>query len=167
MKMKVIEILGEDREPSYTKIIEGCRGILVRDGKILLSYYKNENQYLIPGGGVEADEDLAHCCIRELAEETGVMVDPHTHYLTLEEYYHEYYFKSHYFVCEMIGKCEAALTENELKSGLEPRWMEMAEAVEIFSTYEQYKDTDEVRYGAYYREYIALTEYIGGKKNEI
>ena len=75
--MKVIEILGEDREPSYTKIIEGCRGILVRDGKILLSYYKNENQYLIPGGGVEADEDLAHCCIRELAEETGVMVQEH------------------------------------------------------------------------------------------
>ena len=94
------------------------------------------------------------------------MVDPHTHYLTLEEYYHEYYFKSHYFVCELIGKCDQSLTENELKSGLEPRWVNLTEAIEMFSTFEQYKGTDEVLYGAYYREYIALTEYMGGKENE-
>lgn len=164
--MKIIEILGDDREPTYTKTVEGCRGILIKEGKLLLSFYRNEDQYLIPGGGIEPGEDLPHCCARELAEETGVVVNPHTHYLTLEEYYHEYYFKSHYFVCEMTGECEAALTENEVKNGLEPRWVELAEAIEIFSTYEKYKDTNEMRYGAYYREYIALTEYIGGKKNE-
>ena len=164
--MKIIEILGDDRDPIYTKIVEGCRGILVRDGKILLSYYKNEDRYLIPGGGIEADEDLAHCCARELAEETGAVVNPHTHYLTLEEYYHEYYFKSHYFVCALNGKCDQSLTENELKSGLEPRWVDLTEAIEMFSTFEQYKGTDEVLYGVYYREYIALTEYMGGKKNE-
>ena len=66
----------------------------------------------------------------------------------------------------MTGECEAALTENEVKNGLEPRWVELAEAIKIFSTYEKYKDTNEMRYGAYYREYIALNEYIGGKENE-
>lgn len=156
--MKTIEILGDDREAVYTKTVEGCRGILTREGKILLSYYRNENQYLIPGGGIEAGESLADCCRRELAEETGAIVNPHTHYLTLEEYYHEYYFKSHYFLCDYIGECERALTENEIKTGLEPRWVDFDEAVRIFSTYESYKDTNEMRYGAYYREWLALSE---------
>lgn len=157
--MKRIEILGEDREPLYTKTVEGCRGIVIREGKILLTYYKNEDQYLIPGGGIEVSESLAECCIRELAEETGILVFPHTHYLTLEEYYHEYYFKSHYFICNKLGECEQRLTENEIKTGLEPRWMDLDEALDIFGTYESYKETNEMRYGAYYREYLALTEY--------
>lgn len=157
--MKTIEILGDDREPVYTKTVEGCRGILIRGGKILLSYYRNEDQYLIPGGGLEAGEALVECCERELAEETGILVDPHTHYLTLEEYYHEYYFKSHYFLCEFVGECKQRLTENEIKTGLEPVWVDFDEAVRIFSTYKSYKDTNEMRYGAYYREWIALTEY--------
>ena len=156
--MKTIEIFGDNREPTVKRTIEGCRGILIRDGKILLSYYKTVDQYLIPGGGLEAGETLRECCIRELAEETGVNVDPHTHYLTLEEYYHEYYFKSHYFLCNYLGECERALTENERKNGLEPRWVNFNDALRIFGSYERFKDTDDMSYGAYYREYIALTE---------
>ena len=75
--MKIIEIFGEERDPEYTKIREGCRGILIRDSKILLSYEKNIDQYLIPGGGIEEGESLAECCIREMAEETGVEVEPY------------------------------------------------------------------------------------------
>ena len=162
--MKTIEILGNDREPTYTKTVEGCRGILVKNGKILLSYYGAIDRYLIPGGGLEAGESLEECCQRELAEECGLSVKAENHYLTLEEYYHEYYFKSHYFVCEYIEECEKNLTENEKKSGLEPRWVDLTEATSIFATYESYKDTDEVQYGAYYREYIALTEYLSREK---
>ena len=156
--MKTIEILGENREPVVKKVVEGCRGILIHEGKILLSYYKKEDQYLIPGGGREDRESLADCCKRELAEETGIIVDPRTHYLTLEEYYHEYFFKSHYFICEYIGECEIKLTENEIKNGLELKWMDFSEAIKIFGSYEDYKGINEVRYGAYYREYIALKE---------
>ena len=69
--MKTIEILGDNRDPAYTKIVAGCRGILIRDGKILLSYEKNIDQYLIPGGGVEGGESLTECCVRELVERQG------------------------------------------------------------------------------------------------
>ena len=164
--MKTIEILGENREPTYIKTFEGCRGILIIEGKILLSYEKNVDQYLIPGGGREGDESLCECCIRELIEECGVVVSPHTHYLTLEEYYHEYYFKSHYFICDKLGEQERNLTEAEKERGLEPRWVNFDEALNIFGTYENYKDTDEMRYGAYYREYLALTEYRKEQNNE-
>ena len=88
-----------------------------------------------------------------------MIVRPHTHYLTLEEYYHEFYFKSHYFICDYIGDCERALTEAEKKNGLEPVWVDFDRALEIFGTYESYKDTNEIRYGAYYREWLALGEY--------
>lgn len=157
--MKVIEILGDDREPTYTKTVEGCRGVLICEGKVLLSYYKSEDQYLIPGGGIEDSESLAECCARELAEECGIVVDPHTHYLTLEEYYHEYYFKSHYFICDKLGEQERNLTEAEKERGLEPRWVDLDEAICIFSEYESFKGIDEVRFGAYYREWLALMEY--------
>lgn len=156
--MKKIEIFGEDRWPEYTKLREGCRGILINNGKILLSYEKNIDQYLIPGGGIEDGECLVDCCKRELAEETGTLVKPHTHYLTLEEYYHEYYFISHYFVCELVGECERALTETEKKNALEPRWVDFEEAINIFGSYKTYEGKNEMRYGAYYREWLALSE---------
>lgn len=154
--MKIVEIFGEERDDIYTKLREGCRGIVIRGGKILLSYEKNINQYLIPGGGIEEGESLAECCEREIREEGGVRVDAHTHYLTLEEYYHEYYFKSHYFVCGYLGECERALTETEIKNGLEPIWIDFEEAIKIFGEYEKFIETNEVRYGAYYREFLAL-----------
>ena len=91
-------------------------------------------------------------------EETGVIVKPRTHYLTLEEYYNDYYFKSNYFICDYIGECECALTDEERQKGLVPTWVDFDKALSIFSDYEKYKDTDNMRYGAYYRELIALTE---------
>lgn len=155
--MKTIEIFGENREKEVRKIIEGCRGIVILEGKILLSYYKKIDQYLIPGGGLESGESLAECCRRELGEETGLLVEPHTHYLTLEEYYHDLYFKSHYFICELTGECRQTLTKTEQQNGLVPVWLDFNEAVNIFGSYEKYKD-DEIRYGAYYREWLALRE---------
>ena len=157
--MKTIEIFGEDRWDEYTKVREGCRGIVIKDGKILLSYEKNIDQYLIPGGGIEEGESLVDCCIREIIEETGVVVEPKEHYLTLDEYYHEYYFLSHYFACDILGECERQLTKTERENGLVPVWVDFDEALNIFSEYERYRETNELRYGAYYREYLALCEY--------
>ncbi len=156
--MKIIEILGDDREPEYTKIVEGCRGILIRGGKILLSYEKKVDQYLIPGGGLEQGETLKECCERELREEAGIRVDAHTHFLALEEYYHNFYFKSNYFLCGYLGECECALTDEEKSNELVPVWIDFDKALKIFGEYEKYKETNEMRYGAYYREFVALTE---------
>lgn len=156
--MKIVEILGENRDAQYTKKCEGCRGILIRGGQILLSYESKIDQWLIPGGGLEAGESLKECCERELREETGVRVNAHTHYLTLEEYYHEWYFKSHYFLCGYLGECERALTDGEKERGLEPRWVDFDEALKIFGSFGDYESKNEIRYGAYYREYTALME---------
>ena len=109
--MKTIDIYGENRFERYSKMREACRGILIKDGKILMSYEVNTDQWFIPGGGVEYNESLSECCMRELAE------------------------------------------------GLEPRWIPLKEAIDIFSKHQDYAADNEMKRGAYLREYNALLSY--------
>lgn len=102
---------------------------------------------------------LWECCTRELAEETGKIVDAKRHFLTINEYYEEWLFVSHYCICEIVGETDRKLTEREIDVGLESRWITLDEAVDIFSRHMEYAD-NEMKRGAYLREYTALLEYI-------
>lgn len=42
------------------------------------------------GGGLELDESLEECCVREILEETGYVVKPLEKFLVMNEYYEEY-----------------------------------------------------------------------------
>lgn len=163
--MEIINIYGDNRFEKHTKIREACRGIVVQEGKILLSYEVNTDQWMIPGGGVEAGESYDTCCIRELAEETGFLVKPLRYYLTINEYYEEYLYPSHYFICEVAGQTERLLTEREKKVGMEPRWMGVEEAIEIFSRHQEYAH-DEMKRGMYLREYKALCAYLNAGQTD-
>ena len=98
--------------------------------------------------------------MRELAEETGCVVNVKESFLTINEYYEEWYFVSHYFICDSVGETERMLTEREIKVGLEPRWISLNEAINIFSKHQDYADEDEMKRGAYLREYKALLSYL-------
>lgn len=69
--MKTINIYGENKYEQSTKYREACRGIVLKEDKILLTYEVNTDQWFIPGGGLESGETIKECCARELAEETG------------------------------------------------------------------------------------------------
>lgn len=159
--MKILDIYGDNRFENYTKTREACRGIVVSDEKILLTYEVNTDQWFIPGGGIELDESFEDCCVRELAEETGYLVKPLKQYLTINEYYEEWFFMSHYFVCDCIRETERKLTEREVLVGLEPRWISLKEAIEIFSKHQDYANVNEMKRGAYLREYKALSNFMG------
>lgn len=159
MAIETINIYGDDRFAAHTRIREACRGIVVRDGMILLTYEVNTDQWFIPGGGLEGEETIQQCCIRELAEETGSVVDLLYHFATINEYYEEWLFISHYFICEITGETQRLLTQREEEVGLEPRWIELQEAVAIFSKHQEYAH-DEMKRGAYLREYKALLAYL-------
>ncbi len=157
--METIHIYGDNRFDKHTKIRVACRGIAIRDGMILLTYEVNTDQWFIPGGGLEAQESTEQCCIRELAEETGCVVNPLFHYLTINEYYEEWLYISHYFICEITGKTQRLLTQREADAGLEPRWIPLKDALAIFSRHQEYA-YDEMKRGAYLREYKALLSYV-------
>lgn len=158
--MKTLDVYGDNRFETYTKIREACRGIVVKDDKILLSYETNTDMYNIPGGGLEQNESYEECCAREVAEETGVKVEVTQKYFLTNEYYEEWLFISHYFICKYIGTTERKLSPREIKVGMEPRWVPLNEAIEIFSKHQDYAATDEEKRGIYLREYNALKALV-------
>ena len=55
-----------------------ARGIILKDRKICLVYSEVEKYYKFPGGGIHEDEDKKTALIREVKEETGLVVIPET-----------------------------------------------------------------------------------------
>ena len=163
--MKNIEISGTNRLDQVHHTRTGCRGIVIRDGKILLSAMRmpvrpDEDFFLIPGGGQEEGESLEDCCCREVLEETGFKVQVKEQYLTIAEYYEDVCYIDHYFICEIIEQGRNALTEDEQRYHLVAKWVDLTEAILVFSRHQEYAATDEGWRGAYLREYTALKEYI-------
>ncbi len=163
--MKEIEILGANRFETFTKTRSASRAVIICNGEVLLSHETKSGLWSIPGGGMEENETPEECCKREVEEEAGYIVLPVQKFLVLYEYYEEYCYISHYFVCEVIGKGQMNLTEEELKRGLEPQWIPLREAVELFSHHQDYADVSEEKRGSYLREYTALLEYMKTKGN--
>ena len=158
--MKEIEISGANRFDTFTKTRSGSRAVIIRDGMILLSHETVSGWWLVPGGGVEEGETPEMCCKREVEEETGYMVQPLKQFLTLYEYYEEYRYISHYFICNITGRGQMNLTDAEKKRGLEPQWISLQNAINLFSHHQDFADVSEEKRGSYLREYTALQEYM-------
>ncbi|MBQ8496064.1 MAG: NUDIX domain-containing protein [Clostridia bacterium] len=162
--MKEIEILGANHFETYSKTRVGCRGIVIEEGKLLVSREEVTDWWLIPGGGLEKDETLRECCVREILEETGYIVEPMEEFLIMNEYYEEYRYISYYFICKVVGKEEQHLTESEQKRGLVPAWVEIPFFVDIVSKHQEYAPINEEKRGSYLREYTAIKEYLNTVK---
>ena len=157
---KELSILGENRFETYTRTRYASRAVIVRDGKILLSYGAKRDLWMIPGGGQDDGENAEECCIREAKEETGFMVEPVCHYLIINEYYEDCRYITDYYVCEILGEAPRHLTEAEVRIGLRTEWVSLSEALRIFSHHQDYAETEEEKRGLYLREYMALQEYL-------
>ncbi len=161
--MDVIEIIGDNYNGSFEKTRIACRAVIVSKGEMLLSYAKTEDTLMIPGGGVEKNETYEDCCIREVSEETGYLIEPSECLLELNEYYEDCRYKSLYYLGKIVGKTEPKPTEAEKKNGLISLWLPVNDAVGEFSKHALYADTDEMKRGLYFREYTALRRIIKGK----
>lgn len=139
------------------KIREASRAIIVKDGKILLTHELNTGVFMTPGGGLEENETLTECCIRELKEETGYIVKPVKQFLKINEYCFETMYVSNYFICEIEGECKRNLTEIEVEHGAVPEWVDLNTAIAIFGEYEMYREDVA---SLYLREYTTLNKYL-------
>ena len=155
-----VQLINDDYLGHADFLRHASRGILVKDGKVLLNYELNNGKYIIPGGGVEGNETHAECCEREMLEETGMKVRAETGFLDVEEYFDVWRHINHYFVCELVEDtgCQH-LTESEKRAGYTCVWVPLEEAIELFAQYEDYRDSNIEVYGLYRREYTALKEY--------
>lgn len=115
------------------KTCVGCRGIVIKNSKMLICHELNsEDYYLIPGGGLEKNELLEECCIREIQEETGYVVKPIRHFLTMKEYYEEYEYIGHYYICEVICETQQKLTAIEAERELRPNGFHPINCLKFF-----------------------------------
>lgn len=158
--MKTIDIVGDNYFGKWDKTRTACRGIIIENSKILLSYETVTDQWMIPGGGLEENENDKECCIREVAEETGMLVDVSECMLEIDEYYEDWKWINKYFICKVTGTTETKLTQRERKVGMEARWLPVDAIKDIFSKHNSYAETDEMRRGMYLREYTALMELV-------
>lgn len=141
------------------RIRPSARGILVENGKILLSYEKNTGVYMSPGGGLEEGETLEECCAREIREETGIETEPLKHFITINEYCFETMYKSNYFICKKTGESKPSLTKTEIEHGITPVWLDINEALEIFGGYASKREDIA---SLYLREFTVISKYIKG-----
>ena len=54
--MDELDIYVSKRKIDHPRVREACRGIVVREGMLLLSYEANTYQWFLPGGGLEDGE---------------------------------------------------------------------------------------------------------------
>lgn len=154
--MRTIDISDKNSVGEIKRTRAGCRGIVIREGKLLLSYEKKTGFLTTPGGGLEEGESLCGCVCREVKEETGYEVKAGECFLLLSEPFDEILWQAYYFFCEITGESEQELTEDEAEKELVPIWLSPREYFDIVSRY------DEAEHPAVsacmQRDYIAMLE---------
>lgn len=159
--MKSLVIIGEDRPEGWAHTRLACRAIVMRAGLLLLSYAARSGMWMIPGGGREGEESERDCCIREVAEETGFLIEPGDCVLETLEYYPDRKYTCHYYPASVVGETERKPTELERRIGMGPRWVTPEEALAAFARYADFTaEKDLMMRGLYLREYTALNEIL-------
>ena len=156
--MKTVDIFGANRLPKVNKIRLACRGFVVKNGRILICHEIADKQFFSPGGGLENNETLEECCIREVCEETGLIVEVKALIITVNEFYEDWKYITHYFICEAVGSSERNPTSEEIQRGLVPEWVDINFIRNLWSRHDEF-EREETR-GSYLREYTALCEYF-------
>ena len=161
--MEIKKILGENRFETFSKTRYAARAVIKGDGGILLVHDLENDVYMLPGGGLEKGETLEQCCIREVGEETGFQCRITGCPVQVEEYYEEYRYIDRYYLCEITGRGERRLTENEARLRLSAEWMPAAECVGLFARHNDFAAFEEKR-GVYLREFTALSCCLNEKE---
>tara|TARA_R110001583_G_scaffold67490_3_gene192861 strand:- start:1690 stop:2235 length:546 start_codon:yes stop_codon:yes gene_type:complete len=114
------------------------RAIVLREDKILLLYTARYDDYTLPGGGVDDDEDIVSGFKRELQEETGANNIRNIKEFGLYEEIRPWYkddfdsmkMKSYCFSCqidEQLG--ETNFEDYEIKNGMRVVWLPISAAI--------------------------------------
>lgn len=133
--VKIGEELAEMNNP---KVRYGSRGIVINhDGKIAVFHKAVKNEYKLPGGGVEENEDKREAFKREVLEEVGCEVEILEELGTIEEHKTQTNFKqiSTVFVAKVISDTHKLnLTEKEIAEGSELLWADIKEAQNLINS---------------------------------
>lgn len=110
------------------KIRYGARGIVInQDGDLAILNKTKKNEYKLPGGGIEDNEDPSTAFKREVLEEAGCKIEIIKELGTIEEHKSHDNFKqiSYVFVAKVIENTKILhLTEKEEAEGARLLWLD-------------------------------------------
>ncbi len=132
------ELFQMDRQDYHPggKVYErpSARGIILKDGKVLLNYLAKHDCYEFPGGGIEAGETPESALQREVAEETGRIVIPESirefgivirRQRDSKDPDGIFEQRNYYYFCEITDETVPRKPdEHEILDGAEPVWVE-------------------------------------------
>lgn len=127
---------------------QAARGIIYKDGKVLMIHCSYFDDYTFPGGGVEGSEDVEVALKRECEEEAGVLIgNIKPYYKTIEkrELDQERYMihESYFYLCDYIDSCPQHLESYEIELGYTPIWISVKDAIKAnLLRMSMLKDTD-------------------------
>jgi len=125
-----------DNKSVFTRL--ATRSIAIQGSFILLLYTERYEDYSLPGGGLDLDEDKIEGMVRELKEETGAQNIRNIQPFGIYEEYRPWY-KTDYDIQHMISYCytceinkelgNSNLEPHEIKNGMTAKWVNIHEAI--------------------------------------
>ncbi len=106
--------------------VELAGNVVIREGKILLLYRKDEQHWEVPGGKVKEDESPTEAAKREAREEIGAEVELEKPFFSGEFHYSGEIFLWHAYMTEL--KSNPELNEGKFSK---MEWFEGSELDEI------------------------------------
>lgn len=134
------EIFRKDNVNKYGKAIcrEAVRGIIPKDGKLLMVYSSKDGDYKFPGGGVNQGESYEEALSREIREECGATLigingefgQTVEYDIANEQEFDIFKMISYYYICEVDSVFgEQCLDDYEAKLGFKPVWIDIESAI--------------------------------------
>jgi 8-oxo-dGTP pyrophosphatase MutT (NUDIX family) len=114
------------REPDRTM----ARGIIVVDKFVLLVHSRLTGLWGTPGGRVHPGEDFEECFRRQMAEETGYVIEPISCPVEVYEDVNGMLFRARYYTGQISGSCTESMNPTEIAWEQVPVWCTVARAQE-------------------------------------
>jgi len=131
------ELKTVENKSMFTRL--ATRSITTQGNNILLMHTERYEDYSLPGGGLDKDEDKIAGMMRELIEETGAKDIRNVMPFGAYEEYRPWY-KSEYDIQHMISYCYTCdinkelgvsnLESYEIKNGMRAMWVNIHEAID-------------------------------------
>jgi ADP-ribose pyrophosphatase YjhB (NUDIX family) len=142
LKMKNINTFGEEIKGSFTER-NRATGIVINDKEeIILMNLTNMHFHMLPGGGVDSNENIEQALYREVKEETGANVEIIRALGMVIENLEQRKMKqiTYFYLTKVVGEIQQPnFMPDELEQGYQVEWYSIDEAIKILEEEKDYE----------------------------
>ena len=142
--MKKLNTFGEEINGVFTERNRAA-GVVLNDKKeVILMNLTNMHFHMLPGGGVDSNENIKEALYREIKEETGANVEIISELGIVVENLDQMKMKqiTYFYLVKVVGEIkEPNFMPDELEQGYQVEWYSIDDAIKILeeeNVYEEY-----------------------------